>query len=73
MSVRTLLKQHPERFVSHVKIWTDKRNVIEATASHDRLIGRVLAALCSMSEPSTDEEREALQRLHDVLYPGNRP
>jgi len=68
MSARALLKRYPDRFVSQVKIWTPQRNVIEATASHEPLIGKVLAVLCSMSEPTTDEERDALQRLHDILY-----
>jgi hypothetical protein len=63
-----LCDEHPERFVSACKIWTPKRNTIETVASHDRLVGELLAVLVSMTEPRTDEQRAAMQRLRDVFY-----
>jgi phosphohistidine phosphatase SixA len=69
MNTRALLKRYPERFVSYIKIWTIDRNTIECVASHEPMIGELLAVLCSLSEPATDEQREALQRLHAVFYP----
>jgi hypothetical protein len=69
MNTRALQKRYPKRFVSHIKIWTVDRNTIECVASHEPMVGKILAVLCSMAEPASDEQREALQHLHDVLYP----
>jgi hypothetical protein len=68
MSARDLCKRYPERFISQCKIWTPKRNTIETEATHEPLIGELLAVLVSVSAPRNDAEREAMQRLHDVLY-----
>lgn len=65
---RDLLTFYPERFVSHCRVWTPQRNEIESVASHETLVGELLAVLVSVTEPATDEQREAMQRLRDVLY-----
>lgn len=65
--VQELCARYPDRFVSHCRIWTP-RSEIESVASHGQLVGELLAVLVSMTEPRTDEQREAMQRLRDVFY-----
>src|SRR5690606_38288166 len=70
---RDLLDRHPDRFVSHCMIWTPKRNEIESVASHEDLVGELLAVLVSVTEPATDDQREAMQCLRDLFRSPEEP
>lgn len=67
MSIKQLLKKFPGLMVVHAKIWTEQRNVIESTGAHDPLIGRLVSLLLCRREPRNDNERNAMQRLLNIL------
>jgi hypothetical protein len=62
-----LCDRYPDHLISAGTIWTKDRNLITWASSHDDLVGELLCMLVGLSAPASDVEREAIQRLHDVL------
>jgi len=67
MTIKELLKIYPKLAVVKVKIWTEKRNTIEAQGAFDPLIAMLVSLLLCRREPRNAAEREAMQALVDLL------
>lgn len=69
MTIKELLKANPDLFVIKAKIWTLKRNTIESWGAHDPIIASLVSLLLMRREPHNDAEREAMQKLIEILNP----